>query len=521
MLTKFMRRFFKTIVSMVLVLSVLAPFSTCFAASVKGDMDSDGQIKLSDVRQILRLASLMQTPTEEMLEIADMNSDGAVTIDDAETALSKAVDIAPIRTLNKITQITPTTKHSSSTQKKFCKVKDYCGETFPSSPVNDKSNPLYSALPNGTYDYVKSGPVADSESGKKFYILGSGRRIYADEVKVFTGYQMPYNKIQLREPITYAADSTKIYLALDWRVPFNVTVKPQSYEKGYDGREFNVKDGEFTGKYIDFTFYYTKSAKGEQTFSESNTIKSCKWILNSENKTATLRLYFRTQGEFYGYSATYNKDNLLVISIKEPTQKLKGRTIEIDPGHGGNQPGAGSGTGVFESDITYKIALQLKSYLENAGATVIFSRDNGASVPEIEERRINAMKNDADMFISIHLDSSSSKSVHGSSVYYYKNYSAPLAEAIAKNLPKTLKNDLGYKMTDRGFHFYPFRVIRIENCPAVLVECGFISNTTAFFTPDANAKSKANCDFKLLNSSTGQKYVAKGIYKGILEYFDI
>lgn len=516
-----MNRIFKTIISMVLVLCVLAPFSTCFGATVKGDMDSDGKIKLSDVRKMMRIASSMEIPTEEDVLIADMDSDGAVTMADVKKALIKAVDINPDWTLNKITQITPSTKHSSSTQMKFCKVTEYCGETFPSSPVNDKSNPLYSPLPKGTFDYVESGPVTDSSSGKRFYVLGSGRRIYADEVKVFTGYKMPYNTARLREPITYDADSTKFYIALDWRVPFNVTIKPQSYESGYDGRKFNVKGGEFTGKYIDFTFQYTKSAVGELKFPESDTIKSCKWIINSEKKTATLRVYFREQGEFYGYSATYNKNNLLVISIKEPTQKLKGRTIEIDPGHGGNQPGAGSGTGVYESDITYKIALQLKKYLENAGATVILSRDNSDSVPEIEERRINAMKNDADMFISIHLDSSSSKSVHGSSVYYYKNYSAPLAEAISKNLPKTLKNDLGYKMTDRGFHFYPFRVIRIENCPAVLVECGFISNTNAVFTPDADAKSQANCDFKLLNSSTGQKYVAKGIYKGILDYFDI
>lgn len=516
-----MKKIFKTIISMVLVLCLLAPFSTCFAADVKGDVDSDGKIKLSDARRILRFASMQEIPTEEMLLKADMNSDGAITIADVKKVLLKAIDVNPNQSLEKITQLSPTQKHNSSTQVKWCRVKDYCGETFPSSPVNDKSDPLYSPLPKGTYDYVKSGPVTDSESGKKFYILGSGRRIYADEVKTFTGYKMPNNTAQLRDAVNYDTDSTRIYVALDWRVPFNVTIKPQSYESGYDGREFNIKDGKFTGEYIDFVFQYTTEATGTLKFPESDTIKSCKWIINKDKKTSTLRIYFREAGAFYGYFAAYNENNYLVISIKEPVQKLKGRVIEIDPGHGGNQPGAGSGTGVFESDITYKIALQLKDYLENAGATVVLSRDNGASVPEIEERRINTMKNDPDMLISIHLDSSSSKSVHGSSVYYYKNYSGPLAKAISKNLPKTLKNDVGYAMTDRGYHFYPFRVIRVENCPAVLVECGFISNTTPVFTPSSDAKSQANCDFKLLNSSTGQKYVAKGIYKGIVEYFDI
>lgn len=501
-----------------LLVLCLAGFPRGLAAGVKGDMDSDGVIKLSDVRRILRIASSMEIVSDGVYSNADMNSDGTVDLSDVKAALGKAVDLDPKWTLNKITQITPEKKHSSSNTMKFCKVTSYCAETLHESPVNDTSNPLYSTLPKGTYDYVKSGPLTDSESGNKYYVLESGRRVYAEDVKVFTGYQMPYNKAQLRDPVTYGEDSTKLYIALDWRVPFNVTIKPQEYESGYGGRAFNVKDGNFTGKYMDITFYHTKSAEGSLTFPDSDTIKSCKWIVNGEKKTATLRIYFRGEGDFYGYSAAYNKNNLLVISVKEPTKTLKGRTVEIDPGHGGDQPGAGSGTGVYEKDITYKIATQLKTYLENAGATVILSRDNSDTAPEIEERRINALKNDADLFVSIHLDSSASKSVHGSSVYYYKNYSAPLADAISKNLPKTVKADAGYKLTDRGFHFYPFMVTRIENCPAVLVECGFISNTNAIYTPPSDAKSKANCDFKFLNSSLGQKTVAKGIYKGILEY---
>ena len=90
-----MKRIIKTIISMVLVLSVLAPFSTCFGASVKGDMDSDGKIELSDVREIMRLASSMEVLTEEAIAKGDMDSDGVVTIADVKKALSKAVDIDP------------------------------------------------------------------------------------------------------------------------------------------------------------------------------------------------------------------------------------------------------------------------------------------------------------------------------------------------------------------------------------------------------------------------------------------
>ena len=182
---------------------------------------------------------------------------------------------------------------------------------------------------------------------------------------------------------------------------------------------------------------------------------------------------------------------------------LSGKVIEIDPGHGGKEPGAGSGTGVYERDVTYNIATYLKAYLESAGATVVFSRDNSASVPEIEERRFNTLKNNPDMFVSVHCDSSDDSSVNGSSVYYYKNYSGPLAFAISRNLPSAVKQDLNYAMFDKGAHFYPFMVTRVENCPAVLVECGFISNSQ---------------DFAIINSPAGQNSIARGIYNGIVEY---
>ena len=105
------------------------------------------------------------------------------------------------------------------------------------------------------------------------------------------------------------------------------------------------------------------------------------------------RVYFKNSGCFFGYTTYYDSNNYLVISVKEKMNTLSGKVIELDPGHGGNDPGAGSGTGVYERDITYNIATYLKSYLESAGATVVFSRDNSESVPEIVERRLNTIKN--------------------------------------------------------------------------------------------------------------------------------
>ncbi len=470
-----------------------------------GDVNLDSKVSVSDALAVLRHIAGIETLSVFVIEKADFDGDGEITFSDARNILKISVDLPPEqKELQKYEQLSPK-ENQGLGKAAYMTVKEYCAETFPSSPVNDKSSPLYSPLPKGTFDIVKGEKLKCEDSGKEYYLLNSGRRVYAQEVKLFNGYKMPLNNIELMDKTETTADSSKLYLKLDWRVPFNVTIKPQEYEKGYNSRPYNIKDDVFTGEYMDIVFYYTASPLGEAEFPDSNMIKKVKWYHNEEKNTSTLRIYFKESGQFKGYKAYYDEKNYLVISVKENSSELDGRLIMIDPGHGGNQPGAGSGTGVYERDVTYKISGELKVLLENAGATVIYSRDNSDSVPEIEERRIDAMKKNPDMFISIHCDSSSSSSSNGSSVYYYKNYSGELSYSIAKELPKAVKSSYGYDMQNKGSHFYPFCVTRIENCPAVLVECGFISNSS---------------DFKVINSSKGRKTIAKGIYNGIVKYYN-
>ena len=480
---------------------------TAFAyAEIKGDVNNDGKVSLLDARAVLRSVAQIEVLPDEAISVADYDGDGVLTFEDARKILNASIDLPPeYLGIEKFTQLTPKKSNGGITGKsKFCMVLNDYSETLAATPVNNKSNPLYSPLLAGTFDYIKEGPVKDSSSGHKFYVLKSGRRVYTDAVDVFTGFNMPLNNIEVMNYIEYSGSDTQFYLKLDWRVPFNVTIKPQTYEKGYNSREYNLTDGKFTATYMDITFYYTENYEGKISFPQSDMIKSMKWIKNESKGTVTLRIYFKNEGSFVGYNVYYDENNFLVVSIKEPSYSLSDRVIMIDPGHGGNQPGAGSGTGVYERDVTYKISLELKKLLEKNGATVIFTRDDGKSVPEIEERRLNAYELNPDMFVSIHCDSSDSKSMKGSSVYYYKNYSGPLAFAIAEKLPKAVKSSTGYAMNDRGAHFYPFLVTRIETCPSVLVECGFISNAD---------------DFKIINSDKGRKAIAKGIYEGIVEYY--
>lgn len=487
---------------MVLVVCIVSPIPVF--ASEKGDINGDGEILLEDVRRILDIASGIVTVSDEEYNSADFDGDGVVTTDDVIAALKVCADLDPFMFMGKFEQLTPYKKQGSSATAKFCKVTSYCAENLPSTNTDGKSNPMYSPFLSGTFDYIKSGPHTES-SGEKYYCLSSGRKIYARDISVFTGYKMPDNKIKLCNAVDYTESSTDLYLALDWRVPFNVTLKPQEYIKGYDNRPFNVENGNFTATYMDITFYNTSSAVGNLTFENSSTIKSSKWIINTEKKIATLRVYLRETGGFYGYHAYYNENNYLVLSVKESTDSLAGKVIMVDPGHGGRDPGAVSKSGYYEKNLTYPIALKLKTYLENAGATVVFTRGNSSSEPTIEERRLKALKENPDLYVAIHIDSSTS-SARGSSVYYYKNYSAPLAFSISESLPNSVKKGAGYNLVNKGAHFYPFHVTRVENCPSVLVECGFISNPT---------------ELEMMKNSTNQSYIAKGIYNGIVDYFNI
>lgn len=478
------------------VLAVASRSESLSLTAEQGDVNGDGKILTEDARLALAYAVGVGRLSLSEIGRADMDSDGIIDTGDVVEILGKCADLS-VNSFPEISHITPYSKHSSSTKVQYCEaVTDYT-ETFAANVSGDRSNPLYSSLPKGTFDKVTK--VDDD-----FVYLASGRKSYKEEVKVFSGYQMPDTKVIHKDIVDYKDNSTDLYFALDWKVPFNVTVGPQSYETGYSGREFNLVNDDFTATYMDIKFYNISSTDGlEHTYAQSDIIKSSKWTYSSSDKTATLRVCLNETGGFYGYKAYYNEKNYLVISVKEMPQSLKGMVIELDPGHGGDDPGAVKG-GYKECIVAYDIAQELEKLLKAQGATVIYSYDEKVEpVPEIVDRRLTAMELNPDMYISIHLNSIDSSSVKGSSVYYYKNYSSDLSGYISKALPGAVKSGAGYSLENDGSHFYPFRVTRIENCPAVLIECGYISNTS---------------ERNMMTSSAGKKALAQGIYNGIVNY---
>ncbi len=165
------------------------------------------------------------------------------------------------------------------------------------------------------------------------------------------------------------------------------------------------------------------------------------------------------------------------------------KTVIVDAGHGGDDGGAIGIDGTVEKDINLDIALKLEKILKFYGFNVIMTRtqdvmtcDDGLDslrkrkISDIHNRFELMRKNPDAIFISVHQNKFEDSSQHGTQVFYSGNdeRSKELAEAIQTSVTLTLqrKNDRVVKKSGSGIY-----LLYHAKVPAVLVECGFISNS--------------------------------------------
>ena len=222
------------------------------------------------------------------------------------------------------------------------------------------------------------------------------------------------------------------------------------------------------------------------------------------------------------------------------------KTIVIDPGHGGLEPGASGRFGTLEKNVALEIGLKLRAVIErNFPSRVVLTRDKDLNT-SLENRAALANNNKADFFISIHANSSFRKDAHGSETYFlsrdatdeearklaflennptefgegitgdsedeiqmilwdmaqsaYLKQSSLLAESIQKELNLLLRT------SNRGVKQAPFTVLAGVACPAVLVEVAFISNPR---------------EERSLTREGFQINVAQAIYRGLVNYIEL
>lgn len=172
--------------------------------------------------------------------------------------------------------------------------------------------------------------------------------------------------------------------------------------------------------------------------------------------------------------------------------------IFIDPGHGGENPGAVGPNGLYEADVTLDIGLKLGRILTNWGYEVNYSRVTNKTV-SLSERARMANEWGADYFVSIHCNANVNPEANGTSTYFFR------AGTIAENFALIVNNNLVRQIErkDLGIFSANFAVLRLTRMPAILVETAFISNPQ---------------ESRLLATNTFRQNCAIGIANGVAQF---
>jgi N-acetylmuramoyl-L-alanine amidase len=222
---------------------------------------------------------------------------------------------------------------------------------------------------------------------------------------------------------------------------------------------------------------------------------------------------------------------------------LKIGRIVIDPGHGGHDTGTIGATGLMEKDLCLDVALRLGKIIQQRlpGAEVIYTRSDDSFIP-LEERTNIANEAKADLFISIHANSSQDRAARGIETYYLNLKGSPeamevaarenataqenvhdlqnlvkriaqtekieesreLAEDIQDSLSKRIQKS-AKTVRNRGVRKAPFVVLIGADMPSILTEISFLSNPA---------------DEKLLKQPEQRQKVAEGLYQGVVSYLE-
>ncbi len=343
-----------------------------------------------------------------------------------------------------------------------------------------------------------------------------------------------------------AKDYTRIVIYLTSKVKFEVHELPAEEDKKLPPRLyvdfFNCLVGKSFKQPITIMDGLLKRIRvGQFKPKQSRVVLDIESI--DKYKVFTLEDPYRLVIDVYGSRTTKQakkKRDHIVLNNLAGQFGLGVKTIVIDPGHGGKDKGAIGPTGLYEKDITLKIAKELKKIIEKQTNCKVFLTRNKDIFLSLERRTAIANAKKADLFISIHTNAHRDPRIGGIETYYL-NFSqdreaARVAalenaistrkisdlEAILKDLLFVTKVSESAELANRthrclirsvkkkykwirnlGVKRAPFYVLIGANMPSILVEVAFISNPR---------------EEKLLRSERFRKQVALGIADGIKDY---
>lgn len=384
--------------------------------------------------------------------------------------------------------------------------RDYA-ETFSGSVVNDYSRPVNAYLPAGTVDKIVN---TGSAAGNTYYLLGCGRWVYTTDVAVTDTVKSLQSTALSGGQMTVTDKATVLTFGADWKIPYNLQLAPQTYE----APNASIPDyaiTEQTTEYIDITFYYTETTPVAPSMQDSPLFSSAAWRKVDGNPV--LRLTLREKGQFYGYSVRWEDTNL-IFSFKHPNsaadnptdQPLQGIRIVLDAGHGGSSSGTyGTIAGYYEKTATLDYSLILQEKLEALGATVVMTRttDMLPDNPTMSARTTLARNNGTDLLLSIHMNGSQAASASGCTLHYFNEYSYAVAKRLTDTM-RAVEQAHGVGNRSEVTIWSPFFMARVHDCPAVLVECGFMTNAH---------------NMQKLIDPTYKEQMTDAIVKAVVDYF--
>ena len=214
---------------------------------------------------------------------------------------------------------------------------------------------------------------------------------------------------------------------------------------------------------------------------------------------------FASLSSSFGYSKTGHKDKAIQSNTVERI------TVIIDAGHGGIDPGAVE-NGLVEKELNLKVANKLRQFLLLSDVEVVMTRTEDVLLGEgetVRKHKVADLKARLDMlnntencvFVSIHMNKFTAPSAHGLQTFYASaSEDANLLAAHIQDYAKMLDPTNNRKIKPDGKTIY---ILENTKKPAVLVECGFLSNPN---------------DSKLLSTDEYQNKIAFAIYCGIMKY---
>ena len=184
-------------------------------------------------------------------------------------------------------------------------------------------------------------------------------------------------------------------------------------------------------------------------------------------------------------------------AVKEP----EAIRIALDPGHGGVDDGCVKG-GVLEKELNLSIAVGVKERLEAMGYQVVLTRDSDCAL-SLRERVKLAKEAHADIYVSIHQNSSELSGVNGMELYYSVQNAGDDSRRLAELIQNHAVKDTGASAR-AIFEWEELYVVRESAMPSCLIETGFLTNSR---------------ERNRLKTSEYQSRIAEGIATGIDRYF--